>query len=107
MILLQKLPVHSQVYVNAKLLNLEKGPERQVVRFVLHKRGRKTKGNEMEWKTWQQENVTIKKQSNLTQDELINVGKMQVQLAPQNKKMRFQLASREIFCLSPPTLTHR
>ena len=29
----------------------------------------------MKWKTWQQENVTIKKQSNLTQDELINVAR--------------------------------
>ena len=26
----------------------------------------------MKWKTWQQENVTVKKQSNLAHDELIN-----------------------------------
>ena len=26
----------------------------------------------MKWKMWQQENVTVKKQSNLTQDELIS-----------------------------------
>ena len=30
----------------------------------------------MKWKTWQQENVTLKKQSNLiTQDELRNVAR--------------------------------
>ena len=31
MILLQKLQAHSQVYVNGKLLNLEKAPGRQVI----------------------------------------------------------------------------
>ena len=38
MILLQKLQVHSKVYVNGKLLNLEKSPGRQVASvFVFHK----------------------------------------------------------------------
>ena len=64
MILLPKLKAYSQVCVNGKLLNLEKAPGRQVVSIVFS-----TKEN----KTWQQENVTVKKQSNLiTQDELIN-----------------------------------
>ena len=31
MILLQKLQAHSQIYVNGKLVNLEKAPRRQVV----------------------------------------------------------------------------
>ena len=60
MILLQKLQAHSQVYVNGKLLNLKKAPGRQVVCFVLHKEGRKTKLNEMKWKMWQQDNKDSK-----------------------------------------------
>ena len=39
MILLQKLQAHSQVYVNGKLLNLEKAPGRQVFAVLLSKRG--------------------------------------------------------------------
>ena len=33
------------------------------------------KRNEMKQKIWQKENVTVKKQSNLTQDKLINVAR--------------------------------
>ena len=33
MILLQKKQAHSQVYVNGKLLNLEKAPRKQVILF--------------------------------------------------------------------------
>ena len=46
MILLQKLQAHSQVYVNRKLLNLEKAPGRQVVAVLLSKK-RGGKSNEM------------------------------------------------------------
>ena len=71
MISLRKL----QGYVNRKLLNLEKALGRQVfsIVFSTEKGG---KQNEMKWKTWQQENVTVKKQSKLTtQDELRNVAR--------------------------------
>ena len=63
------------VYVNGKLLNLEKALERQVVSNVFStKEGGKQ--NEMKWKTWQQESVTVKKQSNLiTQDEMRNAAR--------------------------------
>ena len=47
MILLKKLKGHSQLYVNGKLLNLEKAPGRQVVCFIPHKGGRKMKRNEI------------------------------------------------------------
>ena len=56
----------------------------------------------MKWKTGKQENVTMKRQSNLTQDELINVEKMQFQLAQQNKKMRFQMTTHDNFRRVPP-----
>ena len=37
------------------------------------------KQNEMKWKMWQQENLTVKKQSNLiTQDELRNVARKEM-----------------------------
>ena len=49
MILSQKFQAHSQVYVNGKLLTLEK--------------------------TWQQGNVTVKKQSSLAQNELVNMAR--------------------------------
>ena len=41
------------------------------------KEGRKQ--NEMKWKTWQQENVTVKLESNLvTQDDLRNVARDEI-----------------------------
>ena len=39
----------------------------------------------MKWKTWQQEDVTIKKQSNLSQDELINVARDEMNEQEQKK----------------------
>ena len=62
-------------YVNGKLLNLENALGRQVVSIVFStKEGGKQ--NEMKSKTWQQENLTLKKQSNLiTQDKLRNVAR--------------------------------
>ena len=38
MILLQKLQAHSQVYVDEKLLNFEKSPERQVVSVLFSRK---------------------------------------------------------------------
>ena len=51
MILLQKLQGHSQVYVNMKLLNLEKAAGRQVVSisFSSKEGGHR---NEMEWNAY-------------------------------------------------------
>ena len=48
MLLLQKLPAHTQVYVDGKLLNLEKAPGRQVV-SVLFSTKEGGKRNEMKY----------------------------------------------------------
>ena len=48
MVLLQKLPAHTQVYVDGKLLNLEKAPGRQVV-SVLFSTKEGGKRNEMKY----------------------------------------------------------
>ena len=62
-------------YVDGKLLNCEKTPGKQVVSIVLSTKEGENQ-NQMEWKTWQQENVTVKKQSNvITLDELINIAR--------------------------------
>ena len=46
----------------------------------------------MKWKTWQQENVTLKKQSNLTQNEFINVARYEINgLPPKDKEDFYRL----------------
>ena len=84
------MQVHSQVYINAKLRNLEKAGGQVVSVLFSTKEG--GEWNEMKWKTWQQENVTLKKQSNLTQNEFINVARYEINgLPPKDKEDFYRL----------------